>query len=323
MLYVLSVGLLGVMASNTIKDEAHTPPLLSTRKRRSETWLKSQEKRQKAKRDSDEDYVDRSGAAVEGKRVGPACTCKNKCYGKVGVVNVNSLFKAYWALESRDLQSEYINARVHTEEIPRLKVKGREARKKQGKTYTVVVNNVPIKVCSIAFLNIHAITDKQVQNALAKASLSPIATDQHRHQEPVNETARKLLEIVEEFCKRLPTCQFHNPKAKKTEKLSLPPGSTWTSLYESFQDYMEKEGVDRNAVILSQFIAKVRDYKTSITTPKSDTCSTCDAFRIQLESLDHVTDEEKIGSPTLKRYEHYNVIVLVTISIMVKTTCCQ
>ncbi|XP_063605033.1 uncharacterized protein LOC134780313 [Penaeus indicus] len=287
------------MASDANRDNANAPPLVPSRKRRPQTWSESQKK---AKRDSGEGCVDRSGAVVEEKRVGPACTCKNKCYEKVGVENVNCLFKAYWALKNHDLQSQYINARVHTEEIARPKGKGRETRKKQGRTYTVVVDNVPINVCFIAFLNIHAITDKQVQNMLAKASLSPNATpatDQHGHQEPSNAMASKIPEMVEEFCKEVTTCQSHSSKARSSGKVSLPLGYTWTNLYELFQDYMEEEGLDRNAVILSQFIAKVQDYKISISAPKSNTCSTCDSFRIQFESLDPVADKEKIASPTL------------------------
>lgn len=82
----------------------------------------------------------------------------------------------------------------------------------------------------------------------------------------------------------------------------LPLGSSWTSLYESFQDYMEEEGLDHKAIILTKFIAKIQDYKRSITAPKCTTCYISDMLRIQFESLDSVADKEKIVS--LTHYRH-------------------
>lgn len=66
---------------------------------------------------------------------------------------------------------------------------------------------------------------------------------------------------------------------------------------------MEK-GLDRNSITERRFSDKVKEYKISIHPPRSDTCTTCDEFKIKVQALSPDKDQEEITALTVKKNEH-------------------
>lgn len=292
------------MSSTDSESVGEGPALQSSRKRRPDNWVRSVKK---AKRDSGQAYVSSTAKQVAPKELGPPCACANKCYDKVGDDNVKLLFDSYWALKSHDLQSQYLNKRVSECEVRRSRVKGRESRKKFSKEYSVLVNNSKIIVCLAAFLNIHAISYKRVRNVCSKVSASPtgaLAPDQRGRHEPYHKTSPAHLQLIQRFVKSLPTCTSHYSRTKNPDKLYLPPGSTWAGLYDAFKKYMVDHDEEENAIKQSRFILEVQNYKIGIRPPKSDTCSTCDHFKTQMEELDSEEHREELAQLGIKKMEH-------------------
>lgn len=278
--------------------------LTPSRKRCPNKWQKSVKK---VKRDSGASYVSRSCGVVAAKQPGPPCKCANLCYSKVGDDNIKIIFNAYWALGSHDQQSNYIMCRVSDVEPKRSRVKEGDSRRKATRAFTVLHNNTTYPVCMQAFLSIHAISEKRMRNVMSKAAASPTGTltlDQRGRKEPPNKTSQETLDLVEDFCKSLPTCQSHYSRAKNPDRLYLPPGSTWSALFVAFKDYLQEKNHDAASLTQRRFIDKVKEYKISIHPPRSDTCTTCDDFKIKLQALSPERDQDKIAAINIKKNEH-------------------
>lgn len=285
-------------------NEAGGSVLNPSRKRCPEKWKKCVKK---AKRDSGESYVSPRSGVVAEKKPGPPCSCNNLCYNKVGVDNIKLIFDGYWGLGNHDAQSNYILCRVSDVEAKRSRVKGRESRRKKSRVYTVMLRNTTYTVCMQAFINMHAISEKRVRNVMAKAASSPtgtLTTDQRGRKEPPNKTSQDTLNLVQDFCKSLPTCQSHYSRAKNPDRLYLPPGSTWNGLFIAFQDFLEEKGLNRDSITERRFTDKVKEYKISIHPPRSDTCAVCDEFKMKLQELSKDKDQDKITELTIKKNEH-------------------
>lgn len=144
---------------------------------------------------------------------------------RYGRIMFRLFFYGYWALKIHDAQSYYITTSVKETEAKRSRVKHRESRCKSSWVFTVVHNNISHVVCMTAFLNIHDISEKRVWNVLCKGKASvsgTITSDQRGRKQPPNKTNQELLDLVQEFCKNLPTCQSHYSRAKNPEAMPAP-----------------------------------------------------------------------------------------------------
>ena len=290
-----------------ISDESvgEVSVLKQSKRKRPETWQRNV---RKAKRNKGDAYFNVGGKFVAARQVGPDCKCKEKCFDKVGIDNIKIIFDAFWAMESYDTQSSYLLNRVSVKPVKRSRVKDRESRRKSTNLFSVHFINTTIPVCKKAFLSIHGISEMRMRHVLVKFAASPTGTltpDQRGRQEAVNKTSDELLDLVKHFCEALPTCQSHYSRKKNPELRYLPSGSTWLGLFKSFQDHLQEKGYDRNSLKFSRFIAKVREYKISIKSPKSDTCSVCDDFKVKMSALNPDTDIEELADLQVKKNGHH------------------
>lgn len=54
------------------------------------------------------EYIKANGELCEKKKLGPPCTCKEKCYIKIGTEACEKIFQNFWKLGDHSLQNAYI-----------------------------------------------------------------------------------------------------------------------------------------------------------------------------------------------------------------------
>ena len=106
------------------------------------------------------------------RKIGPPC--KDGCYEKLGLDNVEIIFELFWALGSFSEQNEYIAHHVKSVDPKRVRVRDKPSRKSRTISYSVTIDNITIPVCRLAFYGIHAITERRVRAVIGKAASSEV-----------------------------------------------------------------------------------------------------------------------------------------------------
>ena len=272
--------------------------------RRPETWDKNVNKR---KKNAGEGYVSsKTKREVAARKVGPPCKCKKKCFESVGEGCIDSLFSDYYKLDYNG-QSHYINSHVSSATVKRVRVKDKESRRRITYDYSVTVNNAKITVCKQAFLSIHGIKEDRVYCVLQKVAdqgSGILLDDMRGRQEPHNKTSVEAKEFVSNFIDALPTCTSHYTRAKSPLRRYLPPGSTQVGLYKAYVDRINEKEMKHLLVTEYVFVNILHEYNIGIEPPRADTCNTCDAHRVKMETLVPGRDDDEITRMNLLKVPH-------------------
>ena len=265
-------------------------------KRRSDpdNWKKTVAKQ---KKNSGEAYTSlTSGKQVEARKIGPPCSCKNKCCEKLGSDAIEKLFSEYYKLDYNG-QSHYIHKHISSIPVKRVRVKDKESRRKFTYEYSVTVKGKCVSVCSTAFLSVHGINKGRVHTVLDKVASQGsgiLGDDMRGRKEPHNKTSAEATEFIKNFIDELPTCTSHYSRAKSPFRRYLPPGSTFEGCYKAYLDRIEERHMARIKVSKWVFEKLLSVYNIGIEPPRSDTCNYCDAANIKMKNLQKGKDDDEI-----------------------------
>ena len=262
----------------------------------------------KACRDNGHAYVSAyTNQHVAARVVGPPCGCPLKCYNIVGAENVNMINQEYWKLGSHNCQSSYIVTRVVNREIKRRYVT-HESKRKCQREYSVLVNGQKVIVCMVAFLNMHAISETRVRNALKKVGVTGTPPADKRGTNPnsrANKIPDEVLQHVHDHISGLPTCTSHYSRAKSKDKVYLPPGSSHRTLYKDFLKFVEERGVTGKEIAPAWKYSEIfSTYNIGVEPPKSDSCNFCDENRIQELKASKENNVERKRELQIQRQVH-------------------
>ena len=270
-----------------------------------EKWIKAVTKR---KRNSGESYVSLSTKkTVPARERGMPCSCSNKCFDKVGVENVESIFEHYWKMGDHNAQTHYLISRICINEVKRRRVKKNEkSRRSKTKIYIVKVGDEIINVCLKAFIAIHGISEKRVRYALSKdEGAGTFTKDRRGKHKPSNKTPEEARDLVKVFISKLPTCTSHYSQAKSPNRVYLPPGSSIQGSYKNYLEYLKSEKKEQLKVSHAIFSMIFKtEFNIGVEPPKSNTCNFCDSVDLQLKSLNENKDIEKIRDLTHGKQIH-------------------
>ena len=108
---------------------------------------------------------------VPAKKVGSPCTCKMRCFDKLGQETITKIFKEYWELANYDLQNANLQSKMKKHDI-KPKRRGAPEPKRSGSfSYFLKKSGVedPIRVCKAAFISMHGISKHKVLYAWKKS----------------------------------------------------------------------------------------------------------------------------------------------------------
>lgn len=152
---------------------------VGTRKRlrRPETWKKHSAKK---KRNSGKAYEsgEPKGGHVAAREIGAACKCG--CFPRVGREYIEEIFSSFWAIGDWDMQNEYLAGIMESTECARSRVTDRPSRRLRSVTYHVKKGDEKIKVCAVAFRNIHGLKERRLRTVQDKVTSSGIVEKDKR-----------------------------------------------------------------------------------------------------------------------------------------------
>ncbi|XP_066988652.1 uncharacterized protein [Macrobrachium rosenbergii] len=273
----------------SVGEDKHSVQPEEERKKggRPETWAANVAKRRKNLGLSYQSIVKKTGAkkTVPAKKVGPPCSCKNKCFSKVGDEAINKIFQAYWSMGDYNLQTAYLQRHICREPIKRKRTKAKESKKKWTLSYFVTFKGKDITICKAAFLSIHAITAMRTQVAMEKISKEGKTIKDLRGTNPnTRKITEAVLKCVHEHIQLLPVCSSHYTRKRTPDWQYLESRLSLRALYEKYLDWMDVSHPDV-AVVKLKYYNKIfsRHYKIGFRPVKKDACSTCEQLTKALE----------------------------------------
>lgn len=236
------------MSENQSNSDGSQPGPSRKRQRSVESWKKTQ---RKIKRNSGQCYIATTGRVIEGKKIGPPCSCPLKCYDSVGQSEIENIFNNYWKMADHHSQTAYLSDRVTSREVKRSRVKGRPSRVSRTLKYTVLKENKEIEVCRTAFVNIHNITVKRIRNAVDKmmTGAGSFDKDQRGKHVPGTKIEENKLNLARKHILSLRTVSSRHTGANSSKSRHLRPGLNCKILYDMYRQWMASENESSENII--------------------------------------------------------------------------
>lgn len=195
----------------------------------------------KQKRNLGQAYVSyQTKKVVPARKVGNSCN--DDCFTKLGMDNVNQIFKAFWDIGVYDEQNQHLQSLIREVPIKRKRTKEAVSRRSTNYEYFVKLNQREFRVCRKAFLSIHRITSKKLAVLMHKRQTSPTGTPTHdqRGRKPCPRAiVGRPLEHVHEHISNLVVTASHYSRAHSPYRRYLESGLTIDDLHSNYVSWME------------------------------------------------------------------------------------
>ena len=143
------------------------------------------------------------------------------------------LFDGFWAASDFNVQNAYMCGCVKVLEAKRRYTsQGSASRRSNTRLYYVSNGRVSVRVCKVAFLRIHAISNGRLDRALkrqADSGGSPHGDERGRHA-PANKTCDADISFVKEHIQSFPKYRSHYSRSDNPNKHYLNPDLTITKM---------------------------------------------------------------------------------------------
>lgn len=179
------------------------------------------------------------------------------------------------------------------------------SRKRESFSYTVMADNKVDKVCKKAFLNIHGLSAKRVRVAIRKQSKQGVLEKDCRGKHvPANKAGEIQLARVKEHIEMLPKFASHYSRVHSPNKLFLAPGAinSVRSLHQAYNVWMY-DNYPNECIVSLDYYRRIftTQYNIGFSQPKSDTCTTCDKYKMFLQN----TNDEELKTSTLQSLQSH------------------
>ncbi|KAG5883597.1 hypothetical protein JTB14_025171 [Gonioctena quinquepunctata] len=227
---------------------------------------------------------------------GPDCDCKRlKCFQVVSKANAKEIIRDFNELSSYNEQSLHLTGLIAVH-----KVKNRRPRKNEQDakfydnvfTYKVRIydNNEAkdIPVCYKAFLSLHGVSGKRIQNIQKHLKISGTALVDtpydHKHCRATPDVEANVDSHIDSFKGR----QSHYGLTK-TKKIYLPESLNIKKMYELYL-------AGNHPRVPYEYYRKifVTKFNLGFGYPPSDTCSTCDKYQAEVRVINCKLQEIKV-----------------------------
>ena len=230
------------------------------------------------------------------RKIGHPCTCKKRCFEKVGQENIELIFSQFWKLGDYNLQCSFIQA--HSEAFAVRRHRPRTSTKVQKtitNKYHVLANNVKIPVCFQALSSILGIPKATLSRMVLKKNAHGVLISdmrgRHNNHYRIPEEAQQL---VISHIESIPTVTSHYSRVKNPNALYIDGDiKSKSELYKLYVEWMASNHPGKYIVKFHYYddIMKSKFKQLHIEKPKVDTCNKCDSFKLNLKETD--SDEEK------------------------------
>jgi len=280
-------------------EVAEVPGRSRKRMRNSDNWKHNQRKRACQ---SGESYTSSRGKLIAARIRKPLkCKCCYKCTSKMCDEELDRVCRAYWALGSKDRQTDYICTRV-TLKDKRRNTKGRtETRRKKTYEYFLELDGERTQVCKTTFLATLCIGEKTVKVAKGKDDgFGHAASDGRGRGPPSTKKGEVACDRIKVHILSFPTMESHYTRANTTRKY-LEASLNLKQMYRLYHQECIGDNVapEKIAFYRKTFNEK---FNLSFHKPKKDFCNYCAKYEnMSVEERD--AESETFESHHLRKEE--------------------
>ena len=255
-----------------------------------------------------ESYVDSRGKLQPEKCVGKACSCRWKCFDKLGKDHISTLFRNFHELGDTKQQDLYLNGCIKSTKPKRRRPKSGEkngARKSSFEYFVRGLDGDDKKVCQLAFHSIFGI---------GKTRFEKIRTcdkrGKHGNQKKMSiETREKIRAHIKSF----PARSSHYSRNQNPNKVYLSEELNvhlmWLLYLKQYENdqyvkYTSGKKHDMKPVVKYKYYRNIflTEFNIGFRSPRSDTCLKCDQLQQQIENVKG--DEELVNQKSNERRLH-------------------
>lgn len=251
-------------------------------------------KRKKAKilRDSGKEYIGSKGVVKPAKSVKEyEHNCRYAC-NTISEDERAKVFNDYWALESWDMQTAFINGCLESN-VPKKSLKNT----KKHKNVSICAKLYGKRVCKMFFIKTLDITVKRYDNVVKRISANKTGVspkDKRGKHVPSNKTVETVLQKVIQHIESFPMYTSHYSRNKNPSKKYLDTHLNVQKMYSLYVDTCKVEGANpvKESFYRTVFNTK---FNLSFKKPLTDTCNKCDLYESQIKhgANDDVIQEAK------------------------------
>ena len=149
-----------------------------------------------------------------------SCDCPLHWYEKLPLAQRQKLFDGFWESGSFHVQNAYLGGCIKVIDVKRRYTGNAESCRSHSRVYYVSNGTISVRVCKMAFLRIHGISNGRVDRALQaqmKNKGSPHSDERGRH-EPGNKANEGALCFLKKHIESFPQYTSHYSQSDNPHK---------------------------------------------------------------------------------------------------------
>lgn len=257
------------------------------RKRDESSWKK---KKAAIARERGEEYISYKEKMVPAKQVevGLLCPekCRLKCSDKFDVNSRREIHSRFYKLDINaknallfksiqlcTVQRQRTNAHLH---------------KTASYKFKIQCNTNTYQVCKTAFCSLYGVGRKKVdllQNQIKMGNSAPSPDSRGKHTSRPHKIEEEVVNFVKAHIRSFPAEESHYSRHKNPNKLFLSPILSISKMYNLYLEKCEEEKKSRMYKVKKHSYSNIFStyFNYSFGVPRSDTCSTCDSGKGNIE----------------------------------------
>ena len=172
------------------------------------------------------------------------CKCALRCFEKVSAAQRTKLFDGFWSVESFDVQNTYLCGCVQIHNVARRYTSRRnESRRQFTRLYYVKNGAISIRICKVAFLKIHGVSNGRLGHALKAQEVTGGTphSDQRGKHPPANKTSDGVIDGIKAHINSFPHYKSHYSRKDNPHKKFLSPHLNVQKMYRLYKEKCEED----------------------------------------------------------------------------------
>ena len=205
-------------------------------------WARVQSKQKRAR---GVQYLDAKQRLVAAKAIGQPCTCKRKCFVKIGE-RIKLIFEGFLKLESKDKQDAYLFALISSSPTAQHRPRTDERERSQSYYYRVKTPECDVVVCKQAFMSIHSISPKQLRRLCEHSAVySTPPTDKRGQHDNHHHIDAEVVTQIRAHIESFPAQESHYSRSDNHGKKFLSENLNIPRLYHLYLEKFEPDQLER------------------------------------------------------------------------------
>ena len=210
------------------------------------------------------------------------------------------IFDDFYKLANHDSQNKYlyglVKRLVPKQRRPRSGTANKTPRRNSFKYHVRLSSGDHVKVCKLAFCQIHSIGKRRVENVCEKIAAGVLFSGDERgkHDNRPHSTSEKLKVQIRAHISSFPCQESHYSRSDNRKRKYLPENLSIARMHRLYLEKYEPDLAESEKPQVKEWLYRKifnEEFNLGFGYPRSDTCELCDLLKISIDNAQ--TDEER------------------------------